>query len=1389
MSKCKITGKVLSIQLGREETRIALISGGSEILHSVSLMTPAGAVEDGEIRNAEAVRDMLKKALRAPEFKRVRQAVFTLCTTQVITSDPQTVPDLPEAKLEKLISANMDTYFPVDIQDYNVIWQVIGSKSGEGSTKELEIKLWALPKAMLGRYYSVANAAGLSVAAVDYCGHSIATAVGASFAKPGKKAAKAQKSSFLSMEIGLGKKKETKEPEKPASAVASEVRTVPDTQLYISAEKDILGMTFVQNGQVVMQRFIPCGANMVDVLGEVAMIGEYYRTLEVGRGSRIQGILSGALAWDRQLAADLEDMLGMSLSVYEGKCDPQWVMCLGAVATTLDFGIPSLNAPGKARKQVQSQIWQYALVLVGGLALVGVIVTTLSSRLVWSSSISSLKATQQTLSIRAQQTAGYADNYKNYVSGFNSYNSDWDTVFASLQTYNDNLVLVLEELEKTLPDKASVINMQIAQDGMTVEFACENKEVAAYLIMALRELQYADLDSISNLSGGGAGPATGYAPKNEAPPTEGSYESAIGTDSAVMDLVASELTEQELMNLAFGMTDEEFALLEQVYGRQPTNNYATLADLKAVNAQADQERFFAQRSDALRTMLTTNPFAMNRFIDLMEEDFYRDEEAILWWHILEDLLRLQQEGAFGDGSVDDIESLRQYINILVDVITKDDTTLTAAEQLICTDPVEEQWYIYYLEVEMGIRPEEPFPFLNMEKIVEDILSGGFNTGDPVLDAKLNGLISDETWAKLEELTSTEGIAAMLNKFFTEGTTGDPELDALINGYLTTGTTGNARLDGIINDYLESGELDAKLAELLNNYLTTGTTGNPVMDELINKYLTEGSTGNPQLDAIISEYIASGAMDETMAVLFEKYLTEGTTGSAAVDLLINNYLTTGTTGNTMLDDVITHYLSSGALDATLAQLLEKYAAEGTTGVDAVDALINKYLNDGTTGNPALDALIENYISTVAATITPEMISEMVQSYMSTGTTGNKLYDILLTRYMTEGTTGNATLDAMIKAYLDSLIGGGEGGGGEGDGEGTLPGGFTEAEIEAMLQRYMNEGTTGNMFVDALIEKYISTGTTGFAEVDALIDAYIDEMVGTITDEQIEEMISAYLTNGTTGNHLYDKLIAKYLKDGTTGIDKLDKLIEEYFKNLGGEGEGEGEGDTTNWKEMLDKFIKNGTTGNEWIDDQIMNYFKNGTTGNDALDAVIDSYIDEMAENITDKDLADMVENYMNKGTTGNKLFDLILWTYAEDGTTHNKKLDDLIMRGIAAYLTKDKMAELMSKYLKDGTTGNELLDLLIKRYMDTGTTGNATLDKLIKDYLTGAIVDGEIGGDDLEDLLGSILGGGTGTGTVTPADTRIRFTVTLNYNDNLKNAELIRKGLDYTKKISKLEVAE
>ena len=898
MNKSNNTGKVLYVQLGRDETRLALLGGPES--PSMILPTPAGAVGDGVIQNLDTVRAMLKNALQEPAFKSCRRVVFSLCTSQVITETVAT-PQLPAKQLERLLLSNVDVYFPVDMQEYKMVWQVIGPKGGDSN--EQLVQLWAVPMSMLSRYYQVANACDLVVERIDYCGNSIATAIGASFAQPAKPKQRAKLS--LKTEISFGKKKKE---EQETTVEEPVVRQQADTQLHIYMENDLLGVTFVQNRQIMMQRFIRCGANPTHQFDELAMMVEYYSSMEMGRGSAITGFISGGLAENAAVVAELVDTLGISVQMLESDYEPKWIMCVGAAAGTLEFGIPTMNVM-KPVHQVGSQLWQYVLMLATGLVLVGAVLLLLTSRMGWEAKMATLKSQQTTLLVQVKQTSGYADKYNKYVSEYNKYSSDWDAVFDNLRTYNDNLLLAFEELEAALPENTSVTSLQISETGLTVQFACSSKEEAAYLIMALRKLNYMDLVSISSLSGGGGGPVTSYGPQGgttETPPTEGDYGSLTEQEVKMLaQLLAINVDQAQMMNVIMSLDDEELALLEEVYGKKPDNHYPTLKMLRAAYQTKD---IFQQRSDALHEMLTTNPFVVRKFVDLVMEDVWAPE-PILLWEIYDDLMLPENSDMLdmimGDSQVTDATQAFEMMERLIVILTKDEAKLTATEDLLCTDGNLERWYLYYLEMELGLQEKSVLGFLDMDRVLTDLMEGSFDTGNADLDKKLNALIPQEVLDALELIKDSNNsggngggnnggnddpivrpekpgpddytrmeLMGFLFKYIENGKSGDDYIDQLIKNYLETGTTGDERWDAFLEPYEkylkreDNGEIpnpvdpngkkpsdyqQAELMSMLYKYMNTGSTGDAYLDGLIDNYLLTGSTGDKDWDAFLEPY--------------------------------------------------------------------------------------------------------------------------------------------------------------------------------------------------------------------------------------------------------------------------------------------------------------------------------------------------------------------------------------------------------------------------------------------------------------------------------------------------------------------------------------------------------
>lgn len=475
MSMQRLSGRALVVQITEREIRIAQMTLGSDVISErVILPTPPNAVEDGQLVGLDALRDAMEPVLRQGLFRRCRKVVFSLCSTQVI-SESVTVPAVKkQQRLGQMLLANMDEYFPIDPGEYQLSWESVGVEAREDA-RLLRVQLWAVPRAMLQRYYALANSMGLSVAAVDFCGHSHATAVDADFAMP-----------------------------KHAKSSAD---TDDGVCLYINAESELLLLTFVHNGQVKLQRLLQRGYSQQDDLNEAGIVLDYFSAMP-GRARLTSAVLSGGQGKEAGLAPALASLLNVPVEMAETDYGAQWLLCQGAALTALDFGDPELNHITGARAPI-NRAWQYGLVFLGGAALTASVLLLLTSKLSWSTELDGLRAQQDRLTALAQQNAGCAENYHNYSSMYDAYSADWDTVFDSVRTYNDNLELVLGELEAKLPKKSTVTALSTTELCLAAQVAFQSKEDAAYFLVALRDVPFMTLSTVSNLT---IGPREAYSP-------------------------------------------------------------------------------------------------------------------------------------------------------------------------------------------------------------------------------------------------------------------------------------------------------------------------------------------------------------------------------------------------------------------------------------------------------------------------------------------------------------------------------------------------------------------------------------------------------------------------------------------------------------------------------------------------------------------------------------------------------------------------------------------------------------------------------------------------------------------------------------------------------------
>lgn len=163
----------LTIEVGSEFIKIC----ESEIVkkkvvlvkHAISVQTPNGAVEDGLIRDINAVAESIRNAMMEEQINN-DSITFVLASSRVAAKEV-VLPLVKKDKIQSLINSNATDYFPVNISDYVLSYTLLESKDTKDE-KKLRVLVYAAPEAMVQSYYNLGKVLGKKVTAVDYSGNS-----------------------------------------------------------------------------------------------------------------------------------------------------------------------------------------------------------------------------------------------------------------------------------------------------------------------------------------------------------------------------------------------------------------------------------------------------------------------------------------------------------------------------------------------------------------------------------------------------------------------------------------------------------------------------------------------------------------------------------------------------------------------------------------------------------------------------------------------------------------------------------------------------------------------------------------------------------------------------------------------------------------------------------------------------------------------------------------------------------------------------------------------------------------------------------------------------------------------------------------------------------------
>ena len=176
--------------------------------------------------------------------------------------------------------------------------------------------------------------------------------------------------------------------------------------------------------------------------------------------------------------------------------------------------------------------------------------------------------------------------------------------------------------------------------------------------------------------------------------------------------------------------------------------------------------------------------------------------------------------------------------------------------------------------------------------------------------------------------------------------------------------------------------------------------------------------------------------------------------------------------------------------------------------------------------------------------------------------------------------------------------------------------------------------------------------------------------------------------------------------------------------------------------------------------------------------------------------EVVSDYLEGKDLKNDVLEEAIDLFIKEGASKNTTVDTFLYRIVDKYAidtwpSYEKVKSLLDTYYASQTSsGDKRLDQLLKRLQVTKkSTGSTYLDNMIQKYYNEVFLSGD------KDQVQNVVNGTTNNsdnknssgGNGQPTDTRVSFTVSLGYNEQLMRAELDRRGFSPDSMIDKQEI--
>lgn len=507
----------ISIELGAKKVKVCEVDNHKRTPHvykCIMFDTPMHLFEDGFIKDSDVLANLLKDKLEEAGFPK-RRLVFTIASTRIAYKEV-TIPMVKEIKIKDIVRANAEEYFPINVSDYTLSYSILERITG-GEEKQIRLMVMAAPEAMIKNYYAVAKKLGYEVAGIDYMMNSTRQLArrkyrtgtnlilhmneditffyildNGNFSLP--RTLPYGYLTILDTIIKSGCCKEGTEEEAlqflyrnnvfrtQTSANRSEMEDIHrkqnevDTMEMQETDLDLMGEV---------------SASLVNLMNNIARILEYY--------SRNQGIkldhicLIGPIAkfmgirevLSQEFGIEVKSMISLSYVVFHRKISMDledriaYLSCIGAANAPVGFIPKNYEAQSLRSNKVHHVFFTLGAGTVLCMAIIGIAYFSYQSELI----------KNRTLMNEIERLSEVNLIYEENVKAKERL-EEIKSIYALTVNPNERFIELFEELERRLPQKATVETLSANSTGITLSFRGDSEVTAALTLQQLGKLPF-----------------------------------------------------------------------------------------------------------------------------------------------------------------------------------------------------------------------------------------------------------------------------------------------------------------------------------------------------------------------------------------------------------------------------------------------------------------------------------------------------------------------------------------------------------------------------------------------------------------------------------------------------------------------------------------------------------------------------------------------------------------------------------------------------------------------------------------------------------------------------------------------------------------------------------